>query len=302
MDYTLIVSNVKDVNIFHFFALETWVVWDMISNFKETQFVMLLTDYHNNGVHRWRKDLLSALLPTFTSKHDMCQYLSDTKSKVFKIVDLPYQGWIIDAWSFIKYQPSQHYMSFAKNVKQTLQVENVQGICVTLVTRLKSRVLYDNNTNLPFDIIFERTCITHNIPFQIACFDDMTLQEQANVLGKTKVMLSCHGAANTNVFLLPDNGHLMEINFRKYWFCDPVCESHFNGTLPYKCKCDGELTYKPYFHKADYHNLAHLFGKKYTELTMENAEGFLDSNPINVQKVFIDANAIMQKVIFEMQI
>lgn len=296
MEYVLLISNLKDVNINHFFALETWVVWDMIVKYKDVSFILILTHVEDNGVHRWRKDLASAMLPTFTSKNEMTKYLIETTSKIIKVIDLPSKGWMIDAWSFIRYQPSQHYMSFAQCVKDNLQVKAQNGSFATLVTRDKSRVLYDEKTKQPFDVLFAQECSLHNIPFKIVCFDHMTLREQATVLNETKVMLSCHGAANTNVFLLPQNGHLMEINFRKYWYCDPVCQPHFIGTLPYKCKCDGKLTYRPYFHKADYHNLAHLFGKKYTELPLEDAEGFLDSNPINIKKVFVDADSIMQKV------
>lgn len=301
MEYVLLVSKVKDVNVSHFFSLETWVVWDMITEFLNTKFLLILTEFENDGVHRWRKDLLNTLLPTFTSKDELCQYLLNTTSKVVKVIDLPLRGWMIDAWSFIKYPPSQHYMSFAKHVKDKLNITTSQGTQATLVTRKKSRVLYDVDTKTPFQEIFERECHNNNIPFKVVCFDDMSFQQQAQSLSETKVMLSCHGAANTNVFLLPENGHLMEVSFRKYWHCDPVCPQHFDGTLEYKSKCSGKLTYRPYYHKADYHNFAYLFGKRYTELDIEDAKGFLDANPINVKKVFINANYIMEKLKIAMQ-
>ena len=63
--------------------------------------------------------------------------------------------------------------------------------------------------------------------------------------------------------------HIMEFNFRKHWHCDPICDQHFSGQLAYNEKCDGELTFKPYFHKADYHNLARLLNKPYIELEVE---------------------------------
>ena len=106
-------------------------------------------------------------------------------------------------------------------------------------------------------------------------------------------MISCHGAANTNLIFLPDNGCLMEINFRKHWQCDPVCDDHYNSNISYDRKCNGKLTYRPYFHKGDYHNLAKFFDKKYVECEIENADIFLDRNPINLKNIYVDADKII---------
>ncbi len=302
MDCVVLVSNIKDINIFHFFALEIWVVWDTVCKYKNISFILYLTDYEDNGVHRWRKDLSSAFVPTFTNKENMCKYIHDKKLSVTKVIDLPYHGWMIDAWSFVKYPKSDYWISFADTIKNNLQLPvTLHGTYATFVTRKKSRVLYDVETKTLFETIFRQTCLQHKIPFIVACFDEMTLHEQAVIVSKTKVMLSCHGAGNTNVFFLPSNGHLMEINFRKHWYCDPVCKLHSTGELPYTCKCDGKLTYRPYFHKADYHNLAHLFGKQYTELSIEDGEGFIDNNPINITKLYIDGNYVIKMMLSAMQ-
>lgn len=295
-EVTLLVSKIIDVNIFHFFAVEINAVWQSVHNNKTTNFFVFLQDYKNNGVHRWRYDLLNCVVPTFTNIEELHSHCRKNNVMIQQITDIIYPGWIIDPWSFVDYTPNDVYMAFALTVKQSLGITQTHGTYATLVTRKKSRVLYDAQSKVCFENIFADYCQAHDIPHKIVCFDDVSLKEQADTLADTKVMLSCHGAGNTNVFLLPDNGHLMEINFRKHWYCDPVCDPHFSGTLSSTCQCKGQLTWRPYFHKADYHNLAKFFGKQYTELDIESVDGFLDRNPINVRKVYIDANCILQKM------
>lgn len=295
-EITLLVSNIVDVNVFHFFALEVHAVWESICNHGKVDFIVFLEDYKDNGVHRWRRDLLNCIVPTFYDIERLQEYCKSNNAYIKHTYNLPYKGWVIDPWSFVDYQPSCKFIHFANTVKNNLKIPLSHGKYATLVTRKKSRVLCDHMSKINFDEYFAEFCQRQAIPFKIVCFDEIPLEEQALVLADTKVMLSCHGAGNTNVFLLPSNGHLMEINFRKHWYCDPVCEQHFAGTLPTTCRCEGQLTWRPYFHKADYHNLAKLFGKKYTELQLEYVDGFIDSNPINVMKVYVDSKYIMEHV------
>jgi hypothetical protein len=295
----ILFSSIVDVNIFHFFALEVSAIWNTISK-TENNYILYLENYEHNGVHLWRKALLTCILPTFTCVEEMHKYCREQRLFITDVTNVEYTQWIIDPWKFVEYCPEPSFMKFASIIKHNLGLTQCEGIYATLVTRKKSRILLDNCLQEPFEEYFAQSCRQNNIPFKIVCFDNMSLKEQAVALSDTKVMLSCHGAGNTNVFLLPHNGHLLEINFRKHWYCDPVCEPHFTGQLPSKCKCDGKLTWRPYFHKADYHNLAKFFGKKYTELEFEFVEGFIDTNPINVKNVYIDSKYIMQHVFIAM--
>lgn len=297
---TLLVSSIVDVNIFHFFALEVNAIWNTLYHKQDVSFVLFLQDYKDNGVHRWRKDLLNCIVPTFVYIEHLQQYCKDNNVFVKCIENVVYNGWIIDPWKFIEYSPNQIYMGLAQSVKTALGVAQTSGKYATLVTRNKSRILYDHKSNIHFENKFAEFCKEQHLPYKIICFDDISLKEQAYALADTKVMVSCHGAGNTNVFLLPDNGHLLEINFRKNWFCDPVCDPHFKGELSSTCKCKGQLTWRPYFHKADYHNLAKFFGKKYTELEMEYVESYIDRNPINVKNVYIDTKYILQHILCAM--
>ena len=69
----------------------------------------------------------------------------------------------------------------------------------------------------------------------------------------------------------------MEVSFRRYWYCDPVCECHYSGQCAYKTDCQNrnkvinkssydEKKYKLIYHKAEYYNLSQLFGIGYKEI------------------------------------
>lgn len=290
MAITLLYSSFNDKNIFHFFALEIKAVWDNIANDPSNYALFLQNFQMGDPIHEWRFDLLKAILPVHTSQ--------DTVPPSVHIVPLKITAWIVDPWSFVKYKPDNHWLAFAQRVKTSLNTIQVKGTHAVFVSRKKSRILFDAETKKPLETIFKDVCTKGDIPHRIVCFDNATLQEQALALADAKVMLSCHGAGNTNVFFLPENGHLIELNFRRHWYCDPVCDEHYFEKIPYTTKCEhGKLTWRPYFHKADYHNMAHLFNKGYTELDMEYANGFLDRNPINVKHIYVNATKVMSQVL-----
>jgi hypothetical protein len=293
----ILISKVNDVNIFHFFALEVKAVWDFIENNRGYQCFLVIEHFdEGNCVQQWRRNVLKAILPTYVSIEDAKRTIVAKENYIKDTIQLQIDSWIIDPWTFKNYAPSPHYMDLATKVKSYYKTERKEGRHAVFVTRKKSRILHDMLTKVSLEDVFVKTCSTHSIPYKVVCFDNATFEEQAKALSEARVMLSCHGAGNTNVFLLPNNGHLVEINFRKHWNCDPVCDNHFHGVLPYTSKCDGKLTYRPYFHKADYHNMCKLFKKGYTEVQVEDASEYLDRNPINIKNVYVDAYKILNTV------
>lgn len=288
---TLIVSDFAEANIFHFFAREIKAVWEIVRHHDRRSFRVLLLKCDGNGANRWRLGVLRAIVPTV---YRDCQ---EVREQVERVIRLQPDAWMVDPSTFVEYQPSPVFTALADVVKEHYGAAGIQGTEVVFVVRRNSRILYDHVTRSPLERSIAQILQRSGIPFREVCFDDAGFEEQAHAMARAKVMLSCHGAANTNLFLLPPNGHLMEINFRRFWNCDPVCPAHRSGRLAYRERCDGPLTVRPSFHKADYHNLSGLFGKKYTELGIEDAEGFVDGNPINVMKVFVDAEQVARAVI-----
>ena len=59
--------------------------------------------------------------------------------------------------------------------------------------------------------------------------------------------------------------------------------------------CEGKLTFKPEFHKADYHNLCKLLGKPYREVQcVDYGGGFLNRNPVSRQSLFVDGRSLVR--------
>jgi hypothetical protein len=289
----LIISCFDDINnIFHIFSNEIHRIWEVTKG--DTNHIILLKNYQDNTVNKWRFDLLKSIY------RDVYIYQIDDltiqKSIEYSITieSFPYN--IIDPWTFRKYDKSDFYLGLADKVKSSLGIPPHIGHNITYIYRTNNRILYDSNSKKLLSEVLSLGFLKLKIPFKFASFDQMTLKEQAITLSDTKIMLSVHGASNTNLFLLPEDAQLFEINFRKYWFCDPVCHNHKSGLLKYKDNCHGQLLYRNYFHKADYHNLSQIFGKKYTELEIEDADTFLDLNPINVKNVFIDGESLIEKL------
>jgi len=49
----------------------------------------------------------------------------------------------------------------------------------------------------------------------------------------------------------------------------------------------------PSFHKADYHNLAHLYGRPYQELELEDIRGEVGRNPITRAQLYVDEQKLL---------
>ena len=102
-----------------------------------------------------------------------------------------------------------------------------------------------------------------------------------------------HGAACTNLIFTPKDVVFIEINFRTNWYCDPVCDEHFTCKIGINEKCNGPLLHKNY-HKADYHNLSYLLGRKYFEINPICYGGkFIDRNPISKESIYVNSKQII---------
>ena len=107
-------------------------------------------------------------------------------------------------------------------------------------------------------------------------------------------MISAHGAGCTNLIFTPPDTPLLEISFRKHWYCDPVCDDHFYGRKSINEKCNGTLNHGPHYHKADFHNLCRLIKKPFFEIEAEEyGEGFTARNPIGRKKIYIDGKRVV---------
>ena len=267
-------STFTDINIFHFFSLEINAIC------KAKPKSLYLEKYIDDPVNRWRADFIRALGIEVHTSYIKC----DTTLEV--------KGWLFDSWTFVQYLPDKNIMQIPKLVKMNLNISD-NPTDIVFIKRDKSRILYDLNNNLLDEVLL--TKMPH---MKVVNFDNCSFYEQVSILSKARVMISCHGAANTNLIFLPTHAKMIEISFRSHWYCDPICKGHNDGSIDYKTKCNSHgLTYRPYYHKADYHNLAKLCDIEYVEVPLDRAEGYIDDNPINVRKVYVNPQLIIKALI-----
>jgi hypothetical protein len=213
------------------------------------------------------------------------------------------------------------FLSLASTIKANLginefTINNMNEYKVGFIVRKNNRVLYDHdekvnhNKNVFVHDILTKELKKLNIPFKTTSFDNASFEDQAEFLKDVKILIACHGAAFTNLFLLPKNATIMEVSFRKYWYCDPVCQCHVSAQCPYKKDCHtvsdshhyDKKTKKLDYFKGDYYNLSQLFGIGYKEILIEDASDYFknpgdkDYNPINLTNLYIDTNAMIDKI------
>ena len=219
------------------------------------------------------------------------------------------------------------FLSLASTIKMNLginefAISNTNEYKVGFIVRENNRILYDHdekvkhNKNVLVHDLLSKELKKLNIPFKTTRFDNASFEEQAEFLKDVKVLIACHGTAFTNLFLLPKHASIMEVSFRKYWYCDPVCECHYTGECAYKTDCQNrnkvinkynfdEKKGKLIYNKADYYNLSQLFGIGYKEILIEDANGYFNdttnntnelNNPLNLTNIYIDTNAMITKI------
>jgi hypothetical protein len=194
-----------------------------------------------------------------------------------------------NCWEFIKYPIDNHILEIVNKINS-----KCKGKYILLNQRsINNRYIYENDTELPL----EEYLLKFNFPFKFCNFENMTPEAQYEICSKALIFISVHGAGCTNLIFTPIECPLIEINFRKHWYCDPVCDDHLFKIVDINEKCNGQLTYSKEFHKADYHNLCYLIGKKYIEIeSIKYKDGFNDKNPINKTKIYIDGQNLLNLI------
>jgi hypothetical protein len=264
------ISNISDNNIFHIF-------YHIIKYYSEDYInVFILSSNINieNKCQQWRLFVMKKI-------YKNVQFISSNNVNN-RMINVPY-----DHMNFIKYQKSDLLIKIIKN----LIPPNLGKYILLNQRKLNNRYVYDYETKEGLDKILRTT--QFKIPIKTCCFDEMSIQEQYNICSGAKVFISIHGAACTNLIFTPLDVIFIEINFRTNWYCDPVCDDHFNCKIGINDKCNGKLLY-PNYHKADYHNLAYLLGRTYFEINPISYGGkFIDRNPISKENIYVNTKEII---------
>lgn len=272
-------------NIFHVFALEANRVFQLILEGVECDWAVLIQPDHRSI---WRGFVLSGLLPVFCGESEI-----DRDYVLVSLPPLDSGSWLVDPHQFLRYPSSSIWRAMVRRilVRHGCFSEPDQLIDVVFVKRLSSRILLDSGAITPIEDLLENACRAKGLTFQVAPFEQMNPLAQVALMRQTRLLVGVHGAGLTNLVFLQDFATVLEVDFFKYWSCDPVCQGHLSGRIPFRQKCKDA---KPY-HKADYHNLAGMFGKNYESLSIDGVMGRTDVNPISVSHVLIDANQLINK-------
>ncbi|WP_186571034.1 glycosyltransferase family 61 protein [Synechococcus sp. PROS-U-1] len=272
-------------NIFHVFALEVNRVFQLIVEDIESDWAVLI---HSSHRLIWRGFVLSGLVPVFCNASEI-----DRDYVFVQLPPLDSGSWLVDPHQFLCYRSSSIYRAMVRRIliRHGCLSAPDQLIDVVFVKRLFSRILLDSASMKPIEALLDKACRDLGLSFRVASFEDMAPLEQVALMRQTRLLVGVHGAGLTNLVFLQDSATVFEVDFRKYWSCDPVCKDHFSGRISFREKCSDA---KPY-HKADFHNLAGLFGKNYDSLSIDGVMGRTDVNPISVAHVLLNGDLLINK-------
>ena len=274
----MIISHYNDnANIFHVLLKEFPVLMQYMKDYKRRDLVLKHTKKSGHGVMDYRKMIYTPFFNVVTYNVDA--------SEAINLQKFPYS-----IFNPFKFQPVKKHNDFCNALcvlKDYYHCQDSKAPVVVFSLRKQNRILCDTHTKQPIE-----TLIAEKYGHQsIVYFESMDAQDQLRILQNCKIFCGVHGANLVNLVFTRTNAHVIEVDFKKHWYCDPVCEQHYSGKLRSDQKCNGKCT-RGCYHKADYHNLSLLCGKQYSSISAEYTEKFNDRNPINVQKVYIDFNKL----------
>ena len=267
-----VLSNINDNNIFHIF-------YDILK-YHNPQYKSVIINSSNlklnNLCQKWRIFVLKKIYNTIIFR----PYNSYQKSKIYNNYNY---------LKHIKYNVSPNIL----DLYQRINSKQTGNKYILLNQRdLGKRYLYDFNSKKKLeDYLLSKNL---KLPIKTCNFGKLSPKEQYEICKDCAILICTHGAGCTNLIFTPQKTPLIEINLRKHWYCDPVCDNHFFGNISVNCKCNGKLNTSSSYHKADYHNLCYLINKKYIEIeAVEYSEGFTSRNPIDKKNIYIDGDNLV---------
>jgi hypothetical protein len=280
----------EDPVIFHLFALELKAVWDRMQAEPQRRWAALLPRAFAGS---WRHRALEALLPVFT---DPQQLPADHQLLAFgpdQLDPLDATRWLVNPHTFCHYAPSAAYRAMAAQILRYHGLQPQQPREVVLIQRRGSRLLQAAETGEALEIWLSPRLNAAGIPWHCLILEDLDPIEQWRSLLAARLLIGAHGSGLTNLVFTPDGCGVLEIDLRRHFTCDPLCEAHRQGWLAPGEPCS---THSPAYHKADYHNLAGVFGRSYQSLSAEAVHGYRSANPIDVSMLRVSGESVLAQI------
>lgn len=277
-----VISQYNDLNnIYHILTKEASVLFKL----KEDGYEKLYLQENNKSCcNDWRRILYSTIFEILPTKPQDAYVLTNKSCK----------NTLYDTFKFDKnVKINSNFVKYINLIKKNITIIDITAPKIVLSLRHSSRVLHDLDTGQRIDNMFKTKFGESSVIY----FEELTPLEQMIKLQNCEIFIGVHGANMVNLIFTKPNSKIIEISFRKNWFCDPVCKDHLCGKINWGQKCNGKLTKRPYYHKADYHNLSLMLGKKYIEIDDIICDHYINKNPINVNKVFISFEKLCEQIL-----
>ena len=323
----VIVSHFYDSNINHFFTLEINAIHRAIQSCAATHSVVrvvLVANAADRRVQQWRASFVRAMLasPELLYVDDGAMMSPEEFDRDFgpannDVVALEKFTWspprdgtengpFVEAFDF-GYVPSDETRRRLSELRATVvgRILSSRDLSpprdtILIVVRSNTRVAYDVRARDKRLEEYVRESLrgkSESLLSRIRILSDADgcpFERQVELFATARCIVGVHGAALTNVVFADPRATLIEISFRKHWYCDPLCARHQSGECAYAERCGSTLG-RPY-HKADYRNLAVARGLSYVEVDTLDGDTFESDNHISVRKLYVDGEDVVSKI------
>jgi hypothetical protein len=285
----LFIDTNMDKNIFHVFMMELLEIGRLMNKNISIE-NLLLTNYDESlSVDLWRTYILQYLVKNIY----VTQQLKNNNSIVQilprefityrpEMLKIHFQ-WF-NCWSNSNYTEKKDIILFIDKLKILMNIECTLNH-VKFINRKNNRQVFDLNTYEPIENELKKYGI------QCAYFEDMHPRDQIDFVKDAQILIAPHGAALTNMIFTHKECIICEINLRKFWFCNPICENHKSE----KFAIDEDCGQGPPFSKYDYNNMCKLLGKEYYELQTDKYTDQTHLNTMN-RNFMLDSKQLVKYI------
>lgn len=283
----------EDPVIFHQFALELKAVHDRLLAEPDQSWAALIPASFAGS---WRHRALEGVLPVFTDRaalplgHELLPFGPD------QLQARREESWLVAPHRFHPYDPCPKARDLLASIQRHHGLQPGPARECVLIQRRDSRVLRAVETGEALEHWLGPRLEAAGIPWRLVVFEELEPLQQWRAVAAARLLVGVHGSGLTNLVFTPPTCRVLEIDFRRHWQCDPLCEGHRSGRLALHQACDAVRRYRPGYHKADYHNLCGLFGRPYESLSVESASGFRSANPIDATQVSVAGETLLQRI------
>lgn len=287
----LYINTSFDRNIWHVFVQEILEIGRLLDKNVVIDNMLLCNYNENSSIDKWKLNILQYLVKNIyvalESKNINNKIVKSIPRETifYQPVMLQIHFQWINCWTPTNYIKYNNMFNFIEYLKQKMNIK-CELKYIKFINRRKSRTVYDINTKQPIEYELKKYGI------KCAYFEDLSPEEQINFVKDAKILISPHGAGLTNLIFTHPNCIISEITFRKYFYCNPVCDKHISGMLPIHQNCGTGNVFANY----DFINLCKLLGKKHIELEPDSFDKISSSRGVLGRDILMNVNNMLQNI------